>query len=247
MVSFKVKPHRARLNKNSNKLKPIEDDKSFDLLKILGFIVTLLGILSWIAGAAFQAGYWGVPGLETGLTAKSIQQTALSGFIDAFHVWIKAVIVMGLIALVLAPMGISRKKTSNSDERPKRENAIKRWLRVNFTYDKSTGYVSVGIFSFAYVLGFFVVMPMAFWALTAYFEGKIQFEKQICRLRSGETALTKITTDDGKKLSGYVIDRTENEALLLDSDFLHFLKMQDRPPRLQYSFNLPAVNCPVKR
>lgn len=101
---------RTKLRKNTESQRFVKRSEIPDLIKVFSFIITLLGILAWIAGAAYEDGYWGVPGLASGLAPNSIQETALIGFRAALRVWKHGIIILFMAALWAAVLGVIPKK-----------------------------------------------------------------------------------------------------------------------------------------
>lgn len=234
-INFRKKPEEKTTIKGIPRKKELPD-----VLKIFSFIVTIIGILAWIAGAAFESGYWGASGLGHGLTLNSIQQTALIGFINPIKIWFYALGALVLIGITTIAFGIKYKKQSYSTITTK-EKKLLTGIRSKIGYDESMGRIGLAIVFTAYS-SFLCVFIMLLWIVGANLEGKKHFKNELCMLREGKGPYTEIIEEYGRHLTGRIIDRTENEALLLDQKQLHFLNMKEKV-RLKYSFNLPHVDC----
>ena len=223
--------------------KPLKSEiVNFELLKWLGLLVPLLGTQAWIAGAAFEAGYWGVVGLDGPIVPKTLQQTALIGFIGAFPTWAGAVMVIAMFGAILGISTISVKR-NNSKEDPRIIQKIKAWVsRSFFINDKKIGLTSVVIIFGAIAFFTFLLLPMAFWSLYAHQYGKNFFNQQMCSVQRGAYVRTTAQIAGGDTFQGLLIDRSDKFTVILGKSSIHVLTAGDIS-KLQYTIKLPNASC----
>lgn len=228
---FKLKAYKERTASAPRQL---------DVLKWFAFGISILGIQAWIAGAAFESGYWANYGLDGPFISKSLQQTALQGFIGPFEVWLYAALFAVVVGALLMIMAINKKKTDKPA--PGWVIALREKLKSKFEYDKKLGLVGFRIILGGYVFLFFIVLPLILWSLLAYYEGKNLFKVEVCKIRSGTSINTQINLKNEKIIAGRIIDRSEKYFAMNDGFSLHIFNNGENPS-LAYSITLPKIEC----
>lgn len=103
------------------------------LLKVTGLSISLLGVLAWIAGACYRYGFWEAANNAGPLSAATLQETALHGFISPFATWMRAVGAILALSVITALSGL-RVKFNFPKPIAARPPA---WLSSRMGYDKS--------------------------------------------------------------------------------------------------------------
>jgi hypothetical protein len=214
---------------------------SFDLIKYLAFFITILGILAWIAGQAFNYGYWNVAGWDGGpIIAPTLQSVAFLGFIAPFYNWIWGSIflaVLGAYGFILALRSKRRKQD------PHRFVLwARRWIEKNIEIDEEVGKLSGIVILIAIFLFGMLILPLAFWIIGAQHQGEELLKKQICQVRVAKTLPTSIKLADGTMVMGKILSRSDKFTILLDQESIHTITVGDSP-RLLDSNNVLEIKC----
>lgn len=211
-----------------------------DILKWLAFAISILGIQAWIAGTAFESGYWAISGLEGPFITKSLQQTALTGFIGPAKIWGYASLAAVAIGILLSLIAIKKKKSTKSE--PQRISSLKAKLAQKFEYDKPLGLFGVKLICGGYAFWIFIILPLLLWGTFAYCEGRDLFKKQACNVRAGIFANTQMNISENKIIKGRIIDRSEGLIAINDGFSIHVFTNKEKPS-LIYSIALPLLEC----
>lgn len=213
---------------------------SADATKWIALLITILGIQAWIAGASFLSGYWGVAGLPGPFNPKSLQETALYGFIGAFKNWG----VLGLVIFLLGPffilIGFSLRRTKNAQL--KKPSKFQIWFESKWVFDRNIGrfgaaFMMAGII---YVIGFLI--PMALWSVASDIDGQVSFKRDVCTLRAGKAVIATIPLNGGSNVKGEIIDRTQTMTAVLQENAIQVVSAGEKQ-QLLYTITLPEIKC----
>jgi len=103
MISiYKMKYLKSRVGgKNTFKNEPRKKTIEQDLFKWIALVITLIGIFAWVAGSAYDQGYWDATAWGGALSRKTVQDIAFDGFAGPMLNWIVAfLLVAGGVAYV---------------------------------------------------------------------------------------------------------------------------------------------------
>ncbi|MBC3874884.1 hypothetical protein [Undibacterium flavidum] len=222
-----------------------EKKKDFDFVKWISLIITMSGILFWMAGTAYESGYWHLLGADGSFIPRTFQRTALSGFIGPFEVWLYgAVILLGYALLlffaVLISSSIHRPKVL-----PKIFIQIESWFDKKKTVDAATlkfPIILITIFMAIIV----AIIPCLVIVGLAYKEGATQMNQEICNARTVKEFATSINLFDGTKVQGKFIGRSEKLSVLLNNKAISVITISDKPQVIDTT-NVLEVLCKRKK
>ncbi|WP_434631304.1 hypothetical protein [Chromobacterium sp. CV08] len=193
------------------------------LLKMVGLLATLLGAFAWIAGSSYLDGFWSPIENAGPLSRPSLQDTALKGFVLPYIAWIKLVAYLVATGLVTLVLGIRLKKKSGSTQQGK----IPTQFLSRFSYDKDFRGMTFVFLGTALYL-FCLVYYLALWINSARDIGRQNFIATACAKQAGKTAPSSITLDNGKTVSGWLLDRSDKFLMLVDGGRVYTVAIGDK-------------------
>ena len=220
---------------------------SLDPFKLVALLMTLTGIVAWVAGEAYTLGYWEAAHYPRGIAALSLQSLALRGFYGAYKCWtLGALVIAGYGVLGLIPaIRLKRSTPRNQGWLTRVAQRCRRWLAARFEFDAPyavTGVLLLGTAIFYYGV---IVSPALVWVFGAYQQGRELMEKQACQARAGATP-TSINLADGTTLHGHVIERSDKLIALLTKDAVVMVTDSEKGGRVVESTSLANIKCADK-
>jgi hypothetical protein len=212
-----------------------------DFLKCLALLMTILGTQAWIAGEAFNYGYWNAAHWSGPIISIPVQSVAFIGFIGPFYNWIVEAALLFCLGPYIALISVRSK--SQKVQQVIWATSILEWLRKRFTVDAKTGKFAAVITWLAVAL-FGLTLFLAFWIVGAVGQGKKLFNKQTCELRASKVLRTTIKLADGSKVSGRILDRSEHATVIMDGDAIYVLTAGEKP-QLSDSTSVTDIKCPA--
>jgi hypothetical protein len=210
-----------------------------DLLKGLALLMTILGTQAWIAGEAFNYGYWNAAHWPGSAIQVPLQNMAFTGFVGPFYNWLAGGIFLFCLGPYIALMAIQSK---NLRVKPAQWAVpILDWWRRRFTFDEATGKLAAVVTMLAVAL-FGVIILMSLWIVGALQQGANLFKTQVCQLRAAEALPTTIQLGDGSKISGRVLDRSDKVIVIMDREAIHVLAVGEKSQLLD-STRVADVKC----
>ncbi|NMV41826.1 hypothetical protein [Ralstonia insidiosa] len=216
-----------------------------DPFKIVALMMTLTGIVAWVAGEAYMLGYWGAAHYPRNLSAMSLQSLALLGFYGAYKCWMWGIGAAALCGALIVLTSIRKKnKTEHEPNWPRRiASSIRTWWSKNFELDRSSAVPGVLLLGTAFCYYAILISPAVLWILGSHYQGKSLFETQACQVRAG-AAPTSITLADGSTLKGNVIERSDKLIALLTKDAVVMVADGEKGGRAVESTSLTNISCP---
>ncbi|OCS43881.1 hypothetical protein [Ralstonia pickettii] len=216
---------------------------SVDPFKLVALLMTLTGVVAWVAGEAYMLGYWGAAHYPRNLSAMSLQSLALLGFYGAYRCWLWGIGAAALSGALIVLTAVRKKKAKREPNWLRRiAISIRRWWTENFEVDGSSAVPGVLLLGTAFCYYAILISPAVLWIFGAYHQGQQLLEKQACQTRAG-TALTSMTLADGSMLWGNVIERSDKLIALLTKDALVMVADGDKGARLVESTSLANIEC----
>lgn len=217
---------------------------ALDPFKIVALLMTLTGIVAWVAGEAYTLGYWEAAHYPRGIAELSLQSLALRGFYGAYKCWtLGALVLAGYGVLGLIP-AIRLKRTT-----PRKQGWLTRtaqrcrhWLTARFEFDAPyavTGVLLLGTAIFYYGV---IISPALVWVFGAYQQGRELLEKQACQTRAG-AARTSLVLADGSVLKGNVIERSDKLMAVLTADAVVMVADGEEGARVVEKTSLASIRC----
>ncbi|MFB0824497.1 hypothetical protein ACEU07_04305 [Chromobacterium violaceum] len=194
------------------------------LLKVTGLSISLLGVLAWIAGACYRYGFWEAANNAGPLSAATLQETALHGFISPFATWMRAVGAILALSVITALSGL-RVKFNFPKPIAARPPA---WLSSRMGYDKSYAGLAVGFLVVACLLFSALLYPLAYWVVNSYQAGQAFFTKTTCSHRQQKSWPSSLVLDGGKLIHGWILDRTDKMLMLSDGYQIYTVSLGDK-------------------
>lgn len=229
-------------NETDNAVSPpkVTQEKT-DILKWLLFFISSLGILAWIAGAAYQAGYWGVVGLDGPLIPRSLQATALMGFIGSLTSWIYAPMVLLVLSVLILFLGIGLRRKENKNDTQVWLVKTRDWLSGRFSYDQSLGVFGLTGMAFSYGFLILLEIPLVVWSMSAYHQGEKLFKEDACEIRNGIKLGSRIKLAEGNSIEGRILDRSDKFVVISNGWAIYSVALDSQI--LAYSIDIPTIEC----
>ena len=218
-----------------------------DPFKIVALLMTLTGIVAWVAGEAYTLGYWEAAHYPRGIAELSLQSLALRGFYGAYKCWTLGVLVVagyGVLGLIPA-VRVKRAAPRKQGWLTRAAQRCRHWLVARFEFDAPyavTGGLLLGTAIFYYGV---IISPALVWVFGAYQQGRELLEKQACQTRAG-AARTILGLADGSVLKGNVIERSDKLKAVLTADAVVMVADGDKGARVVESTSLADIKCPTK-
>jgi hypothetical protein len=207
-------------------------------LRYSGVAILVIGVLLWLAGHAYNEGYWIAAQLPNDLISNSVHETMYVGFLSVRN-WIGAFFYGLGFSFFLAVISIRRKRKIEH-----KRVASENFLQKRFEIDKS-----MFAFSAKMIIGscifFLFIVSAALWVVGAAKQGSDLFRIRVCQIRAGADLPTKINLSDGRILQGRTILRSENYTALMNPEGLHVVDLRSSP-RIIESVVFPDINCAVE-
>lgn len=232
---------RARITKvkDSKEVKTL----NWELVKwAVPTIMSLIGLLLWIAGTAYEAGFWHFLGISDPPFSTSVRRTALSGLVGPISVWFNAflcIIVSGLVfflfALAAGAISLKVKK------RPTIFNKAQVFFQRIFLQERET----INFSFFLMVLGLMgalVILPLAGAIWFAHEEGISAARKEICKAKTEKNLKSTIYLSNGRKVQGNFWVRTEKLDILINRKAIFVVSAGEKQQILD-STNIEDINC----
>ncbi|CAJ0867685.1 hypothetical protein R20233_01435 [Ralstonia sp. LMG 32965] len=228
---------------------PQEEDRAkwpavLDPFKIVALLMTLTGIVAWVAGEAYTLGYWEAAHYPRGVAELSLQSLALRGFYGAYKCWTLGVLVVagyGVLGLIPA-VRVKRATPRKQGWLTRAAQRCRHWLVARFEFDAPyavTGVLLLGTAIFYYGV---IISPALVWVFGAYQQGRELLEKQACQARAGATP-TSINLADGTTLHGHVIERSDKLIALLTKDAVVMVTDSEKGGHVVESTSLASISC----
>lgn len=206
--------------------------------------VTLCGITAWLAGQAYNVGYWSVAGWNGPITRLSLQETAFMGFVGPIFNWLfVGLTAMGISAYMFALEFLSKLSLNKVSTPPRFLLKLRDWIQKQGKLDPTIKRLCATMMIAGFGFVFFVVIPIIMWVFAAYADGKTLATDQICRIRKAKSLPTVVNLADGNKLNGRFLERSEKLSVLLDRTSIYVITVGDRPQLLDTT-DVRELKCP---
>jgi len=233
-------PHRPSLRKN---VAEAENPPKLDPFKLIGLLITLIGIGAWIAGESYNSGFWFAAKGIGPVMPPTLQQTAFVGFIGPIGNWIVAAVAISILGMIIGIMSIRSKSTSKP---PRLLLVIANFFKARFTMDSTSAGLSQILTAVGVCFVYFMILPLAAWIYFANAEGQNTFKKFVCEARVASSFPTEISLGDGAQIRGKIIDQSDKLNILLDKNSIYLVLLGDKP-RILSTTSTAGTICPASK
>lgn len=236
-LNFKKRMDKTTENKANNHLQ-------WDVIKwITPIILSMIGLFLWVAGTAYEAGFWHFLGISNSPVSITFQRTAFSGLFGPISTWINALLIVSaygaiLFFIALFFSSIAQKKRPV----PKFIAAIQKWLHETVSENPEVFNFSIFLIFFGFI-GIFTILPLAAAVHFAHNEGIEYATKEICKAKTEKKLKSTIYLHDGRKVDGNFWERTEKFSILVNEKEILIVSVGDKPQILDTT-SIVDVKCP---
>jgi len=216
-----------------------ENDKK-DPVKYFGVFLTFTGILLWVTGYSFNAGYWVEAGFPQSYIPTTLQETILRG-VFAIDNWFGLMFFlagMGIYYLVFSFVISWVKRRFKKASSENNSQTIQPSLHAAEPGLTQTG---IGLLVAAIAVGF-MLFSVAFWSLAAERQGKTEYRRIVCENASPASWREFIILADKSELKGASVSVADGFTLLMTDKNLLLVEIKNGPKIVQ-SVKLPQVDC----
>jgi hypothetical protein len=233
-MKFRSKSSLAQGNKGAS------SRTKLDLLKSTALLITILGTLAWIAGEAFNQGYWGAAHHAGPISPISLQSMAFLGFVGPYKNWLWGVAAASMLGPYIALLSIERKNKSIQSFRWLA--SLRRWWKERFQFDKEILVFAIVLTLLGLLIFALIILPLLAWVIGAAHQGSNTFVKQVCELRITRKLPTVIKLADGRQISGKILDRSDKLVIVMDGAAIQVLTVAEKAQLID-STSLQDIKC----
>lgn len=211
----------------------------WDIVKWVPLIMSISGLFFWMAGTAYESGFWESTGSDGAFISKSFQQIALTGFIGPIRIWLISALFFlatGVVVLVTTFVFLRIKKKN-----PKFPSKIDSWFEGGNAPKSDDMFVP----AFTIMFGGFsaiVIFLMIIFLGISYQQGQESIKQKICTARKTKVFPSTAFLNDGSKMQGIFIGRSEKLSVLLNDKGIFVITVGEKP-QLVDSTNTAGINC----
>lgn len=210
----------------------------WDVVKWVPLIMSISGLFFWMAGTAYESGFWEPIGSDGAFISKSFQQVALTGFIGPIRIWlISALFFLATGVVVLVPTIFLRIKKKN----PKFLSKIDSWFEGGNTPKNDDMFVPAFTIMFGGFSAIIIFLMIVFLGIS-YQQGQESIKQKICTARKAKVFPSTAFLNDGIKMQGIFIGRSEKLSVLLNDKGIFVITVGEKP-QLVDSTNTAGINC----
>lgn len=213
-----------------------------DPFKLIGLLISLIGIGAWIAGESYNAGRWSAAKDIGPIMQPTLQQTAFIGFIGPVMNWMIAAMVIVILGMLV---GLASIQTRTTRKPPKIAVAVGSFFQARFTVDGAVAEFGQIMMSLGFCFVVFVIVPLVLWVYFAYLEGAKSFQRNACEARYSKTFPSTVRLADGTKVTGRIIDQSDKENILLDQNSIYLVALGEKAQILSTT-SVADVTCPAR-
>ena len=169
-----------------------------DWMKFSSVLISLLGVLSWIAGYAFELGFWRAAGWPGPLLSPPVPVVTLNGFIYAFHSWLLAMLSLPLLAVGLLILRRVSQRKAVIEAAPVSQKARLQSLPLALL-----------------CFGLGLLLPLSLWVVGAMEQGKDYFSQLSDNLGEHQQLPSRFSLASGGEIRGRILAQTERSVILL--------------------------------
>ncbi|WP_215777111.1 hypothetical protein [Paludibacterium sp. B53371] len=197
-------------------------------------VLSLIALLSWMAGHAFALGFWASAGLPEPPFDQSPQVVTLNGFLFAAHNWLLLLGAMVCLCVGWYLKGLVRLCLPSVSVRLK--SWLCRWFLPGPAVRRLSGWLLL--------LAGGVMLPLTVWLGAALEQGKARFQQLSASVNDGSPLPTRVALADGGVLEGQILGQDERLLVLLSACGVTLLQLP-APARVMAHNRTSHRDCPL--